>query len=1144
MKKDLVKAITLGLLLGFSTTLGSSTAYAEIDENGLQSTREEIISIDGAPFVKLDYFENGTIKSNGEDVQLTVMDAASYRKSIQEAMQYWGQVLGYPKAGVPELYVYGRDLEAINASAGSSFETINGISATKLAHYFLQDEYNPAKPIANIQINVGYNDWDYGDLCILPQSTNTNLPTVIVHEMFHALGILSAKKVVYDLDYLAEYSYYGTGVLNSDYDSHLRDIYGHTLSDCDYFGIIDKQHQAEPDEIYDEAFYININSDEKKAYDSRYGGTYFTGENVLKVLNGAMLAWPDDGNGELERVPGIPINGVTLVHSQGYMDFELSHFELQNSLQSHQHYRNWAIPMEVELAALKDLGYNINLGNFYGRSIYNDNLKLTNDLGYDKEQNCGIGLHIYGIGNDVTQVGNINATGAYAMGARIDGAGYSEGAAGYPVMEQGNRLTVASGTTIAANGYNGRGINFAYGKNHSLTVDGTVTALGTGGRAICFDFGNNALSNDTEYRGSYLRSSAGKSKDLLTSLKGPLVTEANINGTVAGNSAAVYINNNALVKAINVNDGATVVGDIISDWKNTGVLGLQLPAEEDGMTTINFGACGYGGNISNSEGEVASSLNMNIKGNMDYLGTAKVNRVSVASGARLMGGSYEATQGLVNAGTIGAVLPTTSNTTMTINGDLLLKDKSSVQFTGNVLNNSPLTGVVAVNGKVTQEGAVNVTVDSNGKYLPGSYSVLLENGADVALNVTDSKASVYERGLLQAVYDTDAKNIVFSARSDDKLSGDQNKAVAALTDAFPVNSSNYQGLSDMEKERYVTLLNTSDEGLIQRSTQELTSNKNAQLAQAVQKSNLTGRMVGARLASVNAKTVSVPIKVEPKALVKNNDVEKQAAVVNIDVPLEKENSFWGKVDKGWGKAGVVNSHSSALVFGYDKKYDAHNRAGVMLSYATSSAATTAKHDNTKDYRLGLYNGYHKGANEVAVYVDYGRQRHTAKGSTYLNPSYRNDYGSRVLELGAEYKYNLHSEDNKLFHVSPYANAQVSRMWQDGYKEGALGQNVHKHSSNYLATELGLEIARQLPQGSYSARLGYKEVWDGASTRLNYSLGTVDFVSESRLDKHFVTASLSGSAKLQHGWSLEGEARIEKGAHDRNYGTGVTLKYEW
>ena len=142
----------------------------------------------------------------------------------------------------------------------------------------------------------------------------------------------------------------------------------------------------------------------KHTYDS---GCYFSGTNVNAVLtidsDHAQLAFPVDSS---IKVPGLPLNG-----DEGYP--ELSHIELQNSFLSHQYFRNWSVPMEAELAMMQDLGYNIDRRNFFGFSVYNDNLTLENNNGYfarikneagdwiydtntPNTQDWGVGLHVYG----------------------------------------------------------------------------------------------------------------------------------------------------------------------------------------------------------------------------------------------------------------------------------------------------------------------------------------------------------------------------------------------------------------------------------------------------------------------------------------------------------------------------------------------------------------------------------------------------------------------------------------------------------------------------------------------------------------------------------------------------------------------------
>ncbi|EOJ2723655.1 hypothetical protein ACM1CE_000386 [Campylobacter coli] len=82
--------------------------------------------------------------------------------------------------------------------------------------------------------------------------------------------------------------------------------------------------------VKDDGVYIN------GSFSNASGNVYFKGENVAEVIKNAKLGY--DG------VNGIPINaweGIIL---------DMSHIELDNSLMSHQSWRNYNFYMEAELA--------------------------------------------------------------------------------------------------------------------------------------------------------------------------------------------------------------------------------------------------------------------------------------------------------------------------------------------------------------------------------------------------------------------------------------------------------------------------------------------------------------------------------------------------------------------------------------------------------------------------------------------------------------------------------------------------------------------------------------------------------------------------------------------------------------------------
>ena len=292
------------------------------------------------------------------------------------------------------------------------------------------------------------------------------------------------------------------------------------------------------------------------------------------MLNNAEIAWPVDipnvWNPEdlveaaRDPVPGLPINGL---EGDGRY-FDMSHIELQNSLMSHQYYRNWCVLMEAEIALLQDIGYDIDRRRFYGYSIYNNNLTFNNSnpywarkddgsgwiVGEPSQQEWGIGLHIYGSNNKVTQIAPLMSDGKWGIGTRVDGVG--------------NDLTIASGTVVQANGAGGKGILFSWGKNHNLTIEegATVRAMGENGIGVSFDFGSNEMGDYWGYLGSYTALYQEHLMDVPEALRGPLVKDFTINGKVEGKLASIYISPNALVENIIVAPGAEIKGDIISLW--------------------------------------------------------------------------------------------------------------------------------------------------------------------------------------------------------------------------------------------------------------------------------------------------------------------------------------------------------------------------------------------------------------------------------------------------------------------------------------------------------------------------------------------------------------------------------------------------
>ena len=300
-----------------------------------------------------------------------------------------------------------------------------------------------------------------------------------------------------------------------------------------------------------------------------------------------------------------------------------------------------------------------------------------------------------------------------------------------------NTITIAKNTKVKSDGYRGIGVLFSYGSNQTLNQYGQIAADGEKGIGVRFDFGSGVLGAGGEYRGSYLRYGwmtdnagkilagenydiIGKKKDNTPELNGPLIKEYNLAGKLSGTANAIYIGKNAFVKDINVLDGASISGDITSEWKHfntdgafdgtakdkSDVLYIQYGDDDsfsntgyeystylpDLVTNLNFNAdINYKGNITGKD-----NIRLNVKkGTLNYTGAANVVDVEIAKGASLLGsGSY-----MVND--MQASMPAAysdPNMGKVINHGTIGATTGDVNITGNLVSDGNIAIVPVDNG--------------------------------------------------------------------------------------------------------------------------------------------------------------------------------------------------------------------------------------------------------------------------------------------------------------------------------------------------------------------------------------------------------------------------------------------------------------
>ena len=1222
------KAKILAAVIGGATIFSANTAAA-MDEYYIDWEGKNIFRVQyyGEEEVEL---ADGFFDVDNDIPGLTWTMPKYLQNGLNKAFNWWAEIIG-PGANIsqPAQYFVGT-ISIQNASAGSisykngaDFQNPNLFyeifkNAQQVEQFTDISQVPNMMDVENSEIenlalgvivigqNIGVNEDDgyYGWVSqstypITPLIDKIDITPVMFHEIGHSLGITSMleRKRIYVGDsslWLGHYT--SESIAENSFMAHLHNQDGEKaplekaliLSSENNLDLA-KQYYSEQGEEFDfNVFYVtNISSPNK-----RQGKTYlyFVGDNVTEVLDGKTFT-----RGDGEQVSGIPINTW-----ESGPDF--SHIELARSMMSHQYYRSYVNFMEAELAVLQDIGYTIDRKNFYGRSIYNDGLTLTNTQGFSARENgqyvdgyntstLGVGLHIYGSNNDITQAANIYTSGDGAVGIRVDGLN--------------DKITVAEGTEIHADGENGAGVLIAYGRNHEININGTVTANGTIGNALQFEFGKNTMGALTEYRGSYIRYTREVSDDGKISnaenlglkeltgtddysftdlengdLNAPMVDTVNINGTISANgsflSNAIYISRESFVKNININDGAQITGDIYSYWKDFDSMANIFSEEtvigeyetydfnENGelvlvkkpkiaqplyiqynggnyaytkyipdlVTNLNFNSTmAYSGNISGT-----NNIKLNVTGNnLIYGGTADVVNVNVSKGAGLFGGTF-----YLNDMTEKLAEGFSDDTTGKFYNHGTI---SGVEINGNLVSDGTLTDEA---GKITVNGAANVdgsTVISKNVLPDETAEILTANSISGNLaNTSENPAPI--SGLVSGYGEISNNKITFTAKTANNI-GELNSQQNAAFNA--VKNMSTALTNDDRKSELLAIYNLDSEGA-GRALSQVGNNDAAQLLSAAQQSTVANRVISDRLnTAFSSNVINFNVGANNFA---DGDNENILMGVSANYNETAENNFWVKFTKNWGELkGGANYHGSAISGGYDRALGKNWRGGLFVSYNATSLASNNSGGSAYDTRGGIYGGYHNEVDDAFLYIDAGQVRNKLNRSiSALGLGAEAKYNSNIFEIGGEYKRNLTPE--KIWAVSPFINLQYSHLKQKAYNEtgaGIYNQQVNSKSNGYFAGTLGVEFKRVLANGNYAARIGVKHAFTGADPELNFSYEGDNnnfYTLKNNQDKTHFILSIGGENHFKGGWILGGDVGWQKGSHDKDLTASVILRKIW
>lgn len=631
--------------------------------------------------------------------------------------------------------------------------------------------------------NLPYN-YDISRVALY-QSSNDYLMNTIQHELGHALGICSfAGK--YDpgssLLFFSKPVTDSSGKIDREksdkisvWDKYLRLNDGTKEVAAGKGMIIVSDKDVNIDDL-------GVNKD--YVFDISRNAPYFAGPKTMQILSGVsdeeiegkteeeiitycqdkiiekggLISYSLQYTGRFENTP-TRVNGLPIHPFDEPKENDLSHIELKNSYMSHQNYRNWTTFMEAELSAFIDIGYDIDLKDFFGKSYYLDNVTDTLDGTFNFDKSYAVGTHIYGSNNKITQTGSITSSGDGSFGARIDG------------IEDEYTL---QNTAITVTGKNSIGLGVTYGKDHNIIIDAdsSVAATGQNSVAVSFDFGKNVLSEAVGVKGSFINNELGDDLDLDDNftgeeLNGALVDNLDLYGTISASgdtSTAIFISENAYVKNINIYQGSVINGDIISKWNSVyGGEGAKVQTDVNLITDLNFNNYSYdnktfSGNINGfTEFENAdddkttfyNTLKMNVYGSLILDGSSifvyQVNNE----------GTIDIDKS-VNLVTLNEENSVTGEGNITINGTLNLG--STVKVIENTINLKSDSMLSVMNDFVNDTAINDITTEEN-SYVAfdfgDTFTVNTDNTASLnvsQIKVDEANVKTLEDGLSYRIF--------------------------------------------------------------------------------------------------------------------------------------------------------------------------------------------------------------------------------------------------------------------------------------------------------------------------------------------------------------------------------------------------------
>jgi uncharacterized protein with beta-barrel porin domain len=289
-----------------------------------------------------------------------------------------------------------------------------------------------------------------------------------------------------------------------------------------------------------------------------------------------------------------------------------------------------------------------------------------------------------------------------------------------------------------------------------------------------------------------------------------------------------------------------------------------------------------------------------------------------------------------------------------------------------------------------------------------------------------------------------------------------------------------------------------------------------------------------------------------------NSFDGVPATMKVDIPmaLDADNELWFKLFRGYEMYGGnsnspdLNNKSFGGAIGYDRAIPGTTtRVGGLFAYGHTDYAAGTLNGDSHDWRIGTYASHDDGTWKTQGLIAYGRNhydinRTIANYGDRLNANYK----ANVFDASAKVKYLPQQNRLKSVQVAPYASLSYTHTSQDGYSEtggSAFAQSLDSASNNSLRGEVGLEFTHNINMtSSVGGSIGYKRVLSGVNPELNgtFTGDNNRFHITTDNDRNYITYNLNVRKNTGNNWTIQGELRGEKSAHNHSEVYSALAKY--